>query len=110
MDIGEMSPVAQAQIKLAQIARDHFEKYFTNRPQVLALAKHLCKNDGHEPDDIVFGNENIQLMVGAKKVPAFLQNGIQPSWMLYVNEAMAAIELFRDRPDIFLTPKTEVAA
>ena len=110
MVMSEMSPVTQAQIKLAQIAREYYEKYFTNRPQILALAKHLCKNDGHEPDDIVFGRVNQPLMVGAKKVPAFLQEGIQPQWMLYVDEAMAAIELFRDRPDIFLTPKTEVAA
>lgn len=98
-----MSPVVKAQFSLMDTARKHYADEYADRPEIVELAKYLCKADGHDPDSVVFGDPNIPLLIGARGLVAFNQDGIRPSWVWYVHAALSAVDDFNRNRSVFMS-------
>jgi hypothetical protein len=99
----EMSPVAEAQLALMDVARKQYADEYADRPEIVELARYLCKADGHDPDSVVFGLPDQPLLIGARGLAAFNQGSIRPSWVWYVHDALSAVDDFNHNRDAFIS-------
>ncbi len=102
-----MSPLAQAQLAIMDVARKQYADRYADMLDEMELAKALCKESGHDPDDVLFGNVGHPLMphplmTGAKGHAVLNQDSIRPAWVFYLVDAAVAVNVFRRNREAFI--------
>ena len=74
-------------------AAAEYTVFFENGPHRKAylIARKLCSADGYDPDRVSMGHAGAPATIDAKKAIAIILP-IRPNWMLYMPEALTAIE------------------
>lgn len=96
--IGTMRPVVSALCAAMAAALAEAAEWVAghpDRPRIERLARKFCENDRQDPDQVsmgrVIGNRVEIPPIGAKGTICLLLP-LRPQWMLYIQEALTAIE------------------
>lgn len=93
--------VAEAVESLETAVRKHAEASITDA-RLRYMARWMCRENGYDPDVITLGCADSHPCLGAKKTVAIV-HPMQPQWLLYVRDAMFAIEALdawaKQKPD-----------
>lgn len=89
-------------VQMMARARDEYEAMFDGTPRnrlIKAMAKCMCRAEGHDPGAIVSGIANCGPVVGPKNTAGIFAP-IAPSWFAYWTQARTALETVEEvRPD-----------
>lgn len=86
--------ITEAAKRLLEVASAEWAPWEVENPRLAAVARGLCRADGHLTDIIVMGQLN-QLQSTNAGLPC-LDMPIQPSWVLYLSRAQEVINLVDD--------------
>jgi hypothetical protein len=90
--------VSAALLGVLEAAAEFSQLFATGEHErIYRIARKLCESEGYNPDGISMGNAGAPAMLDAKKSIALILP-IRPNWMLYWQDAKAAIEVVEETP------------
>lgn len=97
-DYDEMSRGLLLQF-METVKAEHLSRFVqTDRQKrIYAIARRLCEEGGFDPDRVSMGNERCPAMIDAKGCIA-LYYPIRPNWVLYISDAIKAIDIVEANP------------